>query len=29
MVDDNSYEICSEDKNTQIDIEVLEVEELD
>lgn len=29
IVDDNSYEICSEDENTQIHIEVLEVEELD
>ena len=29
IVEDNSYEICSEDENTQIHIEVLEVEELD
>lgn len=29
IVDDNSYEICSEDENTQVHIEVLEVEELD
>ena len=29
IVEDNSYEICSEDENTQVHIEVLEVEELD
>lgn len=29
IVDDSSYEICSEDESTQIHIEVLEVEELD
>lgn len=29
IVDDNSYEICSEDETKQVHIEVLEVEELD